>query len=98
MFTWSTLLSEIFDVVEEMANDAQLAPAQKLDALTVELTHVIEALDDVAVSLLPPGIASLAKFLIDNPAMDDLQKTSMVRPVAEMFYQFWKAKQAWLGK
>ena len=95
---WQKLLDELFDVVEELVSDRNLKNDEKLDALAHELAHVLEVLDDAAVSMLPPGISLLAKTLIDNPAVDQAEKDLLVKPVAEFLYQTWKLKQAWLGK
>ena len=95
---WNKILEELFDLVEELVSDRNLKNSEKLDALAAEIAQLLEALDDAAVSLLPPGIGLLAKGLIDNPMVDQAQKDLMVKPIAEFVYQMWKLKQAWLGK
>jgi len=97
MMNWTNLLNELFDIVEELADDKQLPAAEKLEILTDAVMEAIEAADD-AVLLLPAGFAIVAKLLVDNPAIDGYQRDLLAKPLAEAVYQLWKMKQQLLGK
>lgn len=94
---WTKFLNELFDIVEELAEDEALDKEDKLEALTDEVSDMLEQADDV-VNMLPLGFAVIAKMVVDNPAVDTWQRDVLARPLAEMAYQLWKLKQELLGK
>lgn len=94
---WTKFLNELFDVIEELAEDDSMDKEEKLEVLTDEVADLFEQADDV-VSMLPMGFAVVAKMVVDNPAVDAWQRDVLARPVAEMAYQLWKIKQELLGK
>jgi len=94
---WQKILSELFDIVEELADDTTMTPDEKLDNLTDAVAEFVEAADD-AVLLLPPGFALVAQLIVDNPAINQFQRDLLARPLAEAVYQIWKMKQSLIGK
>lgn len=86
---WVDFVDEMLDVVSELADlRGDLTGEQKLERLTNEVHQALEKVDDLVV-FLPPGVATLAKFLIDSDQINQWQRDALARPIAEMLYQMW---------
>lgn len=89
MINWVDFVDEMLDVVTELADlNQELSGKQKLERLTDEVAQALEKVDDL-VSFLPPGIATLARFLIDSDQINQWQRDALAKPIAEMLYQMW---------
>ncbi|NJK45479.1 MAG: hypothetical protein HC933_15460 [Pleurocapsa sp. SU_196_0] len=61
----------------------------KLEKLTDCVQEVGESVDDLVV-FVPGGFGSVAKILVDNPAVDGLQRELLWKPLAQGIYMAWK--------
>jgi hypothetical protein len=86
---WVDFVDQMLDVVSELSDLRQdLTGKEKLERLTNEVAEALEKVDDL-VSFLPPGVATLAKFLIDSDQINQWQRDALAKPIAEMLYQMW---------
>ena len=85
---WIKFTDEMLDVVQELA-ELDAPSEAKLERLTAEVAQALEQVDDL-VAFLPLGVQSLAKLVLDNPAVDSWQREYLAKPIAEMLYQIWR--------
>jgi hypothetical protein len=86
---FKNLLVKGLQLVHELSAKPQ-SGAEKLATLKSLCADILETVDDVVV-FLPGGLGGIAKFVVDNPISDDLQRRYLAEPLAEMIYQIYKA-------
>lgn len=92
---FSAVFANLVALAAEMT-DLNETGEKKLADLTARAVELLELTDDTAISLLPPGWQMVARLLVDNPMVDEWER-SLAASIAEAAYQAWKAMVALLG-
>ncbi|MGL5079597.1 MAG: hypothetical protein ACRDBG_27685 [Waterburya sp.] len=83
--------SNAMQLISELSSMEDMKGEEKLQRVEDLVYGGIETADNF-IELLPLGLKPWAKALVDNPMVDQKEKT-MARGIAEILYQLWKAKQ-----